>query len=469
MKTLKNIINVILSNITTIISGLVVSFLLPKIISMTDYGFYKIFSLYLNYIGVLSLGIIDGIVLKYGGKNLEEFEKEKFRSLYLLYILVNLFFSIVIVVISLLLKDIDYSFIILMLAANVLPANIFGYFQQISQITLRFKEYSIVKIIQSVLNVLLIVMFFLQYYFTSIIINYRLYLIGLLFINLVIMIWYSFRYKIIIFGKREKIRNILKEFFELIKIGFPLLVSNLCTTLILSLNRQIVSIFFETEEYAVYAFSYSLLSLVTIATSAISTVLYPVFKRMDKDTLAKKYYLLCSIVLIFSFFLVLGYYPLYYFINWFLPQYSDSLIYFKIILPGVAISTVVTVIIHNYCKVFDKSTVFFINSVIALLFSIIINLLAYYLFKNIKIITYTSIVCLFVWFLINERSLCKVCTINQKNIFYLVMLTIIFYMINLINKLWLCLILYLLIYLVLTILFYKKYLKEIKLFLKKKK
>ena len=70
MKTslLKNIIAVAFSNCTNIIAGVVVGFIIPKILSMDDYGYYKTFTLYTTYIGLFNLGLADGIVLKYGDK-----------------------------------------------------------------------------------------------------------------------------------------------------------------------------------------------------------------------------------------------------------------------------------------------------------------------------------------------------------------------------------------------------------------
>ena len=81
-KTIKSIIGVTLSNCTTILSGIVIGFLIPKILSVDSYGLYKTFTLYTTYIGFFSLGIIDGIVLDYGGYNFEKLNKEKFRSFF---------------------------------------------------------------------------------------------------------------------------------------------------------------------------------------------------------------------------------------------------------------------------------------------------------------------------------------------------------------------------------------------------
>lgn len=67
-KNIKSVSQVILSNLTTIVSGVLVGFLLPKIMSVESYGWYKTFTLYSSYLGFFGLGIIDGIVLKYGEK-----------------------------------------------------------------------------------------------------------------------------------------------------------------------------------------------------------------------------------------------------------------------------------------------------------------------------------------------------------------------------------------------------------------
>ena len=75
MRILKNILKVVFGNMSAIISGIFVGFVLPKIISVNDYGFYKIFTLYFSYIGVLSMGVIDGIVLKYGKFNYDELDR----------------------------------------------------------------------------------------------------------------------------------------------------------------------------------------------------------------------------------------------------------------------------------------------------------------------------------------------------------------------------------------------------------
>lgn len=465
MKTIKNIIKVIFSNITTIIAGVLVSFILPKIITVSDYGFYKVFSLYFNYLGVLSLGIIDGIVLKYGDKDYEQLEKEKLRAVFLLYSILHLFFVLALVGISFCFGS-DYQFICLMLAATLLPVNVAGYFQQISQITQRFFEYSIRKIIQSICNVVFIVILFGLFYFGKYQISYYIYIYGTVAINLLLALWYVFTYRDIIFGKKISVQAAFIEVKDLVKLGVPLLVSNLCSTLLLSLDRQFVSILFSNEEYATYAFAYSMLSLVTVATSSISTVIYPLFKRFDKDKLISSYETISSIVLVFVFAIGLIYNPLCYFIEWFLPQYSESLLIFRIILPGVSLSSAITVVLHNYYKVLGYSFKFFILSVFALFISCAFNFVAYFIFKSREAISIASIISLFIWYLAVSVLISKECKFSVNNLIYILLMFASYYLSTVIIVHWLSLIVQICSFVLITFLMEFKNIRSIKNILK---
>ena len=466
MRILKNILKVVFGNMSAIISGIFVGFVLPKIISVNDYGFYKIFTLYFSYIGVLSMGVIDGIVLKYGKFNYDELDRKAFRAYFAWYSVINAAFTLVLLIVSIVTRDLDYKFIFLMLCANILPVNYTGYFQQISQITQRFQEYSVRKVVHSVANVVFIGIVFLLY-LLGVEVNYRLYLMGVLLINAGLSAWYIVTYKDIIFGEHADLNEALKEVFSLMKIGMPLLLANLCSTFLISLDRQFVSVLFSTEEYAVYAFAYSMLSLITVATSAVATVLYPVFKRMDERLLRENYANMSAIVLILSFVVILVYYPLCYFIEWFLPLYEYSLLIFRIILPGLVMSTVITVVMHNYYKVLGLSASFFRKSVFALGISFLFNLLAYLIFRTREAISIASIVAFLVWYIVTELTLKKYCNVQMKNIFYLVGMCASFYLCTIIKIYWLGCLINIAVLAVVTVLLYGKEIKNMIKMIKK--
>ena len=67
-KIYRNIFFVAISNIITLLAGVLVGFVIPKIMSVTDYGYYKIFTMYFAYTGLFHFGFCDGICLYFAGK-----------------------------------------------------------------------------------------------------------------------------------------------------------------------------------------------------------------------------------------------------------------------------------------------------------------------------------------------------------------------------------------------------------------
>lgn len=59
-KAFYDLIKVIISNIVALLSGILVGFVVPKIMGFDDYGYFKTYALYAGYTGLLHFGISDG-------------------------------------------------------------------------------------------------------------------------------------------------------------------------------------------------------------------------------------------------------------------------------------------------------------------------------------------------------------------------------------------------------------------------
>lgn len=465
---LKNIFRVAISNFTSIISGILTGFLIPKMLSVQDYGYYKTFTLYVSYLGICSLGIIDGIVLQYGSQNYDQLDEKKFRSYFKWYMIVHVVVAAAIIGSSFLFKDVNYSIICVLLGANLIAVNVSGYFQQISQITQRFKEYSFRKILQSLGSVVLVAFLF-AFSVSGNNVSYVIYSVGIVIINFLLVFWYIHTYRKIVFGDSYSLNETRNDILGLIKIGFPLLFANLCSTLILSLDRQFVNVLFSNKDYAVYAFAYSMLSLITVATSAISTVLYPMLKRMNEEEFKRNYDIFLVCVTMFVYLMVAVYYPLSMFINWYLPKYHDSIEIFRIIIPGIAISSSITVLIHNYYKTLQKNIIYFKKSIVILVLSGIINYIAYRLFGTMQAISMASVVTIIVWYLYVDNGLSNDCESKKgKNIFYIIMMLGSFYLSSSIPNMIVGFIIYVVLYFVITFMYYKNYILQLRKMLSKR-
>ena len=160
-RTIKDILKIVISNLCVILSGVLTSFVLPKMIGVEDYGNYKIFSLYCTYVDLLQLGIMDGIYLYYGGKDYDELDKSKFRFYTKFFLVFQATVTAIMTLICACFLKSDYRFIFLCLSLFIFAYNITYYFQVISQITQRFTELAVRNFIKSLCMGLIIVFLFL--------------------------------------------------------------------------------------------------------------------------------------------------------------------------------------------------------------------------------------------------------------------------------------------------------------------
>lgn len=467
--TILDIIKVTISNLCIVFSGVFVGFLIPKVLGVTEYGYYKIFTLYATYVGIFSFGISEGVYLRYSGTKYDDLDKNKITYFTRLVFCVQIIIAIVMLAGTLFFLKAEYRYIFISLTVYMLVLNMTTYYQYIAQMTMRFNDYSMRNIIKSIFTVIsVIIMLGLYYYNKKQNMSYRYYLFFVVLIAVILFVMYVKKFSDITFGKIKCIEEYLPETKQIIKIGIPFLVASLCATLILTIDRQFVSIYFNTKTYGIYAFAYNMLSLVTVCTAAISTVIYPTLKNTKKDEIKIMYPKLSSYVLCFVFLALNGYYPLVLFIKWFLPQYTYSLEIFRIVFPGLAFSSVISVVIQNYYKLLNRNDLFFYQNIFILIISVIANFIAYYIFRTPSAISCASIITLIIYYIITEYYFRKKFRVAwKKNFVYAILMTIIFYIVTMINNEYIGFILYFIAFIGVVIILQKNVVNEVVQFIKK--
>ncbi len=456
-KTIKDIIRVSASNIIRLLAGILVGFLLPRIVGVNDYGYYKTFTLYATYVGLFHFGFSDGIYLKYGGKSYGELENDRFRFYSRFLILLEAVIAFILASVSFAALSGEYRFIFLCLSLFLAANNIIGYYQVISQITSRFNELSFRNIIQSALISISVIFLWISVKLFKVSISYREFTVIYVLIFAVLAFWYIWTYRDITLGTRATGKMIWTDVPMFIKLGFPLLIANLCSVLILTLDRQFVNILFDNETYAVYAFAYNMLSLITTAMAAISTVLYPKLKQINEGVLKNTYSKLISVILCIVFAGMILYFPLCSFVTWFLPKYKGSLDIFRIIFPGLAASSAITIVMHNYYKTLGASFKYFVKTIVILIVSAVFNYIAYYTFRTTASISVASIVTMIIWYVYVERYFVNRFGVKWiTNFAYMIILMALFYSVSVLNDTLLGCVLYIVVYVSITYLFFRK-------------
>ena len=467
-KRLKSLAFLVASNMLTMLVGVLSGFIVPKMLSITDYGFFKIYSLYCNYLPLFHLGLSTGIYLKYGGMNYEQLNRSYFRFYFRILVLSQLFISLLFILVSCFVTNGDYAIIILSLSFTLIITNLINYFQLISQFTERYKEYSFRNLINSSLTAIVILTFFFFYKAEIYYVDYISYILTTILISAVLAFWYIFTYRDIVFGPiTEKPDKQL--IIYIYKQGFLLLLAGLVSQIILNLDRQFVSILFSTDEYAIYAFAYSLLNFVIVFIGTISTVIYPSLKRADISVIRSSYRTSISIVSILSSISMVFYYFSSLIINVFLSKYSQSMVFLSIISPSIIFISVINIVTHNYFKALGKEKNYFLISLFVLFISFILNVVFYTIFKTRESISIASVISLFIWYLSSNLHFKKIISFKiSVNMWFILASVVSFYLINyFINNIFLGLLIYVFVLIIIVFLFFFKDLKTF--FLNKQK
>lgn len=460
-----NVLKVTASNFSLLLAGIATSFILPKYLTVYDFGLYKVFNLYTTYIILLQFGISEAVYLIYGGKDKDDISKTQFYQCFKLIIIIELIISSIIIVASIVFFKDDYRFIFFMLAVDILAVNVTNLFQYLSQAIQRFSELSLRNVLKSLFTVIAVLIVTLMCSRKiEIIPAYRFYIILIVGINVLLMFWYIFSYHDLLV---ESSNVNWKDALKLVKYGFPLCLANIISSLILTMDRQVVSLFFGTEDYAKYAFAYSLLTLATTAVTSVAVVVFPMLKKNSKEKLSKDYVDNISLIITVVCLMAAVYYPLCKFINMFLPDYIFALSIFRIIIPGMIISSPISIVMHNYYKAFDLNLEFLKRSIVVLVISILANFVAYRIFGTMESISYASVIVMLFWYLYEEQKIHTQFSFNTfLPVTYMISMCACFYITSLINNWLIGFAVYILLYVLLTFIMQRKSIHKILLVLK---
>ena len=457
-KLYKNVIKVFASNFLLIASGIIMGFLLPKLLGVTDYGYYKIFNLYTTYVVFFDLGIANGVYLEFGGIERNNIEKERFRFYFKILVFLQTVCLLVISVTALIALKGSYQFIFIMLSLYLMANNITNYYEKVSIALGEFDALSKRNILKSLLSVVIIGLLWIGIEIKLPIQYYKLYTILFVAVYALLAIQYVYIFKDISFGKSTDFVKEKPFLIKIIKGGMLLLLADMVASLIMALDRQFVSILYDVDTYSVYSFAYSMLKTIVLAVSALSNVIYPALRRMGQEEMQQSYnYSLCAVGIL-SIACQLTYYPLCLIVEFFLPNYLGSLPIFRALFPGITINLIISLLMINHYKALKNQNLCFGITVMVLVLSFGLNCGAYFLFGSPIGFSAASVLTMFIWYLLSGYFIDRIYRTNTRihHVFLLTNIVIYYLVSNLIKNYYAGFVLNLILLLVISMMFYKK-------------
>lgn len=278
-----------LANIFSALTSVVLILILPKYMSMEDYGIWQLFMFYFSYVGFFHFGWLDGIYLRYGGAYYNELNKKIFGGQFFLLavMLVSECILINLILDSGIVKDANLIFVIRIASIAGVFVNLFTLVNFIYQLSNKIKEYARNIILERIITIALI-LFCIIFQKT----RYNEIIYIKLASNLILMCYSIYSIRDLVLLEKDKLFNSIIEASNNISVGSKLMLANIAGMLILGIIRFGISQEWDIVTFGKVSLTLNISNFLMVFISAVSIVLFPILKRINQDRLAEIYLLL---------------------------------------------------------------------------------------------------------------------------------------------------------------------------------
>lgn len=407
---IKNFYYTLISNIISLLTSMLVVLIVPKLIGISEYGYWQLYIFYSSYVGFLHFGWISGIYLKLGGKHYQEIDKKTIGSqFYLLFILQVLIALLIVVSVSIFGKNPSRIFIFYMIALSTVLINMRDLIIFIFQATSRIKDYAKVVSIGKLLYLAIIILLLilgLREYKLMIIAD----LIGIL-VSLLYAIYIS---KDIVFSKPKLLRANIKESAHNIRVGSKLMTANIVSMLIIGVVRFGIERTWDVETFGKVSLTLSVSNLMMVFINALGIIIFPMLRRTNKDKLSDIYLIMRDFLMVVLFGLLIGYYPIKFILSAWLPKYSDSLKYMALVFPMIIYEGKMALLINSYLKSLRKEMIMLKINIVSVIISILFTISTTILLRNIDLAIQSIVVIVAIRSILAETVISKMINTNMK-------------------------------------------------------
>lgn len=423
-KTLKDFVQVALSQLVSVAVSIVRSLILPVYLGVTGFGYFQSYLFYISLLPIITLGYNDGIYVSYGRYDYADLPFERISSGNRIFALILIVFSLIISILSIVLvTDRILLFVICLSCLYGIFLGINSLTMQILQDTRKFREYSVYSVLtRSVSLSLILIVIALKGSVDAIII---VDLISFIAITISLVA----RHSKLFFSKIDYSIGIV-EIKKNITKGFPLLIAGLIGILYFGGGRMIVQILGGIEEFSYYSFSISIASFISIAISSASLIVYPTIARYEKDKKIQAYYIMNRYLKLSIIAIPLLYYISYFMVIYVYHEYVSILSYLGIVFVMMYLQSFISILHNTYYKALNLEKQLLKDNLLSILSLIVIGFPLYYYTHSIISIAVVTLLAFVTRYFISimrlKKSLSKDVDINIAELVF----SIVFILIN---------------------------------------
>ncbi|HXZ32357.1 MAG TPA: hypothetical protein VEH30_08750 [Terriglobales bacterium] len=320
------------------------TFLLPRLLTIEGYGYYRLFILYGGFIGLLHFGLLDGALIRWAARPQSRLRADLSGSMVFLSLEHAVLLAPTVVVVVSLYPSRRWLAIALVLYALVWNCTTLG--QYALQASKRFSLLSAVTVVNPAL--LLVSVLLLQRW-------HRLSISSLIAAFVFSMAasgawgWFGLRHELNLASL--DLRRVWASASFHIRLGWGVLLANAFTGVTIALDRIIVSATFPIRAFAIYAFAANALAVVNTVILSVSRVVFPYLSDgVSPETRVRAYWWGEACLIGLWAISLAGYFPMQWLITRLLPNYLSSLPVLRLLMLTTGMTAVICILHTNYFR-----------------------------------------------------------------------------------------------------------------------
>lgn len=382
---------VFLSNFISLSVSLLTVAIIPKFLSIENYGYWQLYLFYVSYVGFLHFGWNDGIYLRYGGVEYDNLDKDTFYSQFILLSLFQTLIAVIVVVITMVYNPgLDRSFIFNSIALSIVLLNLRTFILFVFQGSGKIKEYSRIVISERIIFIVIVLIGLMLR-----IDSYKLIVISDLVGKFVSFLFSVYLGSAIVIQPLSRFSFDLNEVSQNIRVGIKLLISNISSMLIIGIVRFSIENVWDISMFGKISLTLSVSNMFIIFINAVGIILYPMLRQTNSRNHALIYTILRRVLSLVMYAILITYYPLKSLLFGWLPQFGDSLIFMAILFPVFIFEGKMALIVNTLYNTLREEAIMLKINIVSMLFSIVISYVAAVFFRNLALVSLGIVVVLF--------------------------------------------------------------------------
>lgn len=399
----KNVVLTVSAQLVSFFVSAVLNLILPKYVSEIDYSNWQTFLLYLGYVPIFHFGFLDGLMLRYSQYDYKNLNKPLVQSQFRLFLGAEMLFGLIGFALSFGVENEAYRQIVRFISFGIITMNVYAYASHLFQMTNRISKYVIfVMMMRLILGGGVVVALFCgaNSFYNLCIVYFAA--------SIFTILWGVSQNKELFWGTGKLADGTVTELKSNVTAGMMLLIANLSSIFFVGGAKMVVQWHYDPLLFGRVAFSFNLVNLFLTFITSASIAIFPSLKRIDTGHLPDFYVRVRRSMTPLLFVSLMLYFPGYYVLKLWLPNYADSLVYLGVLMPMIVYESRVTLLTNNYLKTYRKERLMLLINLVSVAVAFVLYLVSAYVLDSLFVLLACLVAVVIVRSVVSEIAVMRI-------------------------------------------------------------